>query len=333
MSWEKSCHEPATRYGQRRPTVAFPANCLGTYSGSGAYQINRDIYLGHDSAGSDEIEAQLDKYGAKYQRLDGLELYVRAAEILKQQNVIGCFQGRMEFGPRALGGRSIIRDPRSSKIQSVMNLKIKYWESFRPAAPSVLADRVSDYFELDSESPYVLIVAAVRERLQNPMTEKQSTLVGIERSNVPKSELPAITNVDYSARIQTAHAETNSRYPSLLRAVKDRTGCGVLVNTPFNVRGEPINSPATLRTVYRGSMRCGLMLKKITTPIILTLVYAIAIVPTSIALRLLSKDLLHLQFENSESCRVSSKDPSIWNMEKPHLGSSYLKICGYSLKS
>ena len=140
-----------------------------------------------------EIKSQLDAYGAVYERMGDTELFAKAAEILEQENVIGWFQGRMEFGPRALGGRSIVGDPRSSKMQSVMNLKIKYRESFRPFAPSVLAERVSDYFELDVDSPYMLIVAPVREKLRISMTEEQHNLFGIDKLNVRRSELPAIT--------------------------------------------------------------------------------------------------------------------------------------------
>ena len=156
------------------------------------------------------------------------------------ENVVGWFQGRMEFGPRALGNRSIIGDPRSPKMQSVMNLKIKYRESFRPFAPSVLAERVTDYFELDGSSPYMLIVAPVRNNLRHPLTSEQEQLFGIEKLKVPRSELPAITHVDYSARVQTVHPETNPRYYELLSHFQEKTGCGVLVNTSFNVRGEPI---------------------------------------------------------------------------------------------
>ncbi|MDJ0905528.1 MAG: carbamoyltransferase [Woeseiaceae bacterium] len=209
-------------------------------------------YLG-PAYSADEIKAQLDRYGAVYERLDDSHLFAKAAEILEQEHVIGWFQGRMEFGPRALGGRSIVGDPRSSKMQSVMNLKIKYRESFRPFAPSVLADRVSDYFEMDSASPYMLIVAPVREDLRIPMTEEQSSLFGIEKLNVPRSELPAITHVDYSARVQTVHENTNPRYHSLLKAFEKQTGCGVVVNTSFNVRGEPI--VATPDDAYRCFMR------------------------------------------------------------------------------
>jgi carbamoyltransferase len=172
---------------------------------------------------------------------------------LAEENVIGWFQGRMEFGPRALGARSIIGDPRSAEMQSVMNLKIKYRESFRPFAPSVLAERVSDYFDLDSPSPYMLIVAPVRENLRIPLTEEQRQLFGIEKLKLKRSELPAITHVDYSARVQTVHEETNPRYHRLLKAFEQRTGCGVLVNTSFNVRGEPI--VCTPSDAYRCFMR------------------------------------------------------------------------------
>jgi carbamoyltransferase len=167
--------------------------------------------------------------------------------------VVGWVQGRMEFGPRALGGRSIIGDPRSARMQTVMNLKIKYRESFRPFAPSVLAERVGDYFDLAAESPYMLIVAAVREDLRVPLTPEQQRLFGIEKLKLKRSELPAITHVDYSARVQTVHPETNPRYHALLKAFEAETGCGVLVNTSFNVRGEPI--VCTPADAYRCFMR------------------------------------------------------------------------------
>ena len=159
----------------------------------------------------------------------------------------------MEFGPRALGSRSIIGDPRSAKMQSVMNLKIKYRESFRPFAPSVLAERVSDYFEQQSASPYMLIVAPVQEQLRIPLTAEQQALFGIEKLMLKRSELPAITHVDYSARVQTVHKETNPRYYRLLEAFERRTGCAVLINTSFNVRGEPIVCTPT--DAYRCFMR------------------------------------------------------------------------------
>lgn len=200
-----------------------------------------------------EIKACLDKSGAVYSKLTDDELFPRLAEILNNENVVGWFQGRMEFGPRALGGRSILGDPRSAKMQSVMNLKIKYRESFRPFAPSVLAENVADYFVQDRASPYMLIVAPVREELHIPMTDEQRQLFGVEKLNVPRSKLPAVTHVDYSARVQTVHADTNYRYYRLLRAFQDLTGCGVLVNTSFNVRGEPI--VCTPEDAYRCFMR------------------------------------------------------------------------------
>ena len=212
----------------------------------------RGSYLG-PGFDAEQIKSQLDEYGAVYERLSDSDLFEKAAEILEDENVIGWFQGRMEFGPRALGGRSIIGDPRSSKMQSVMNLKIKYRESFRPFAPSVLAERASDYFELDADSPYMLIVAPVCENLRIPMSEEQQSLFGINKLNVKRSELPAITHVDYSARVQTVHAETNPRYHALIKAFDARTGCGVVVNTSFNVRGEPI--VATPSDAYRCFMR------------------------------------------------------------------------------
>ena len=200
-----------------------------------------------------EIESYLERVGANYQRLEDEELMPLVAAILASENVVGWFQGRMEFGPRALGSRSIIGDPRSSKMQSVMNLKIKYRESFRPFAPSVLAERVSDYFEIDRSSPYMLLVAPVKEDLHIPMTDQQQQLFGIEKLKVPRSAIPAVTHVDYSARIQTVHQQTNPRYYELIRHFEQKTGCGVLVNTSFNVRGEPI--VCTPEDAYRCFMR------------------------------------------------------------------------------
>jgi carbamoyltransferase len=159
----------------------------------------------------------------------------------------------MEFGPRSLGARSIIGDPRSQSMQKAMNLKIKYRESFRPFAPSVLGERVSDYFELEGRSPYMLLVAPVKEALRIPMTEEQKRLFGIDKLNVPRSKVPAITHVDYSARVQTVHKDTNPRFYDLLKHFEQRTGCAVLVNTSFNVRGEPI--VCTPEDAYRCFMR------------------------------------------------------------------------------
>ena len=209
-------------------------------------------YLGpkYDDA---QITAYLDSIGASYTRLDEAELFERLAEVLSRDAVVGWFQGRMEFGPRALGGRSIIGDPRSKTMQSVMNLKIKYRESFRPFAPAVKAEAVSDWFEIDRPSPYMLLVAGVNGDKRYEMTEEQQKLFGIEKLNVPRSQVPAVTHVDYSARIQTIHRETNPRFHALISAFEARTGCPVLVNTSFNVRGEPI--VCTPEDAYRCFMR------------------------------------------------------------------------------
>ncbi len=217
----------------------------------------RGGYLGPRHS-ADEIRAYLDGVGARYTELADDELMPEVARTLAGEQVVGWFQGRMEFGPRSLGGRSILGDPRSPKMQSVMNLKIKYRESFRPFAPSVLAERVADCFELDGKSPYMLIVAPLNESLRIPMTEAQQALFGIDKLNVPRSELPAITHVDYSARIQTIHAETNPRYHALVSAFDRLTGCPVVVNTSFNVRGEPIvGSPEdAYRCFMRTEMDC-----------------------------------------------------------------------------
>ncbi len=236
---------------------AIGAAAVAWYDEGHARQVNghdlmRGSYLGPRYS-ADEIRGYLDSVGASYRELAEDELVNELAGVLANENVVGWFQGRMEFGPRALGGRSIIGDPRSAKMQTVMNLKIKYRESFRPFAPSVLAERVSDYFEQDSPSPYMLIVAPVREQLRIPLTPEQQQLFGIEKLKLKRSELPAITHVDYSARIQTVHADTNPRYHALLKAFDQQTGCGVLVNTSFNVRGEPI--VCTPEDAYRCFMR------------------------------------------------------------------------------
>ena len=209
-------------------------------------------YLGPKYEAGD-IRSQLDKYNAKYRQMSPDELFPRIAAVLADEKVVGWFQGRMEFGPRALGGRSIVGDPRSAAMQSVMNLKIKYRESFRPFAPSVLAERVSDYFEQDRPSPYMLIVAPVLEKHRIQLTEEQNKLFGVEKLKLKRSELPAITHVDYSARVQTVHEETNPRYYGLLKEFENQTECGVLVNTSFNVRGEPI--VCTPEDAYRCFMR------------------------------------------------------------------------------
>jgi carbamoyltransferase len=201
-----------------------------------------------------EIRRALDSAGAIYEHFeDDDELLDRVAAAMSHGAVVGWFDGRMEFGPRALGARSIIGDARNTRMQSVMNLKIKYRESFRPFAPSVLMERVSDYFELDRPSPYMALVAPVREELRTPMTADQQRLFGIDKLNVPRSTIPAVTHVDYSARIQTVHRETNPRYHELIRRFEALTGCGVIVNTSFNVRGEPI--VCTPEDAYRCFMR------------------------------------------------------------------------------
>ena len=177
----------------------------------------------------------------------------RVAEELASEKVVGWLQGPMEFGPRALGGRSILGDPRSSRMQSVMNLKIKYRESFRPFAPSVLREKVSEYFEMDVDSPYMLLVAPVETRRRLEMSSQEKALWGIDLLNVPRSDIPAVTHVDYSARVQTVHEDTNPRYYRLLQQFEMKTGCAVLVNTSFNVRGEPI--VCSPQDAYRCFMR------------------------------------------------------------------------------
>ncbi len=196
-------------------------------------------YLGPNFAQSD-IERRLGNVGARFSVLDDASLIETTVDALIEGKAVGWFQGRMEFGPRALGGRSILGDPRSSTMQKTLNLKIKFRESFRPFAPSVLAEEVGEWFDLDRESPYMLLVAAVKRERHKQMTDSEESLFGIDKLNVVRSDIPAVTHVDYSARVQTIHAETNPRYHSLLKAFQARTGCPVLVNTSFNVRGEPI---------------------------------------------------------------------------------------------
>jgi carbamoyltransferase len=196
-------------------------------------------YLGPDYS-DEEIERFLVRCGAPYRRLDRDALVREVADILAHEMVVGWFHGRMEFGPRALGARSILGDPRSPKMQALMNIKIKFREGFRPFAPSVRRARVSDYFELDSDSPYMLLVAPVQVGRRIPMSREEESLWGIEQLNVPRSDIPAVTHIDYSARVQTVSPDTNGVYHDLLCAFERLTGCPVLVNTSFNVRGEPI---------------------------------------------------------------------------------------------
>ena len=196
-------------------------------------------YLG-PSFNQSEVETRLAGLGARFSTLRDDHLIEATVDALAGGKAVGWFQGRMEFGPRALGARSILGDPRSPTMQSVLNLKVKHRESFRPFAPSVLREDVADWFDLDGDSPYMLLVADVATRRRREMTPIEQSLFGIEKLNVPRSSIPAVTHVDYSARIQTVHEETNPRYHALLSAFKKRTGCPVLVNTSFNVRGEPI---------------------------------------------------------------------------------------------
>ncbi len=212
----------------------------------------RGSYLG-PKASDDEIRSYLDETGANYNYLPDAEFYPCLAKLLATENVVGWYQGRMEFGPRALGGRSIIGDLRSTKMQSIMNLKIKYRESFRPFAPAVKFEKVSEWFQHDRSSPYMLMVAPIVEDKRLAMTAEQEKLFGIERLNIPRSKIPAVTHVDYSARIQTVHPDTNPRFYNLLDAFEAEDGCPVLVNTSFNVRGEPIVS--TPEDAYRCFMR------------------------------------------------------------------------------
>tara|TARA_Y100000294_G_scaffold25447_1_gene21640 strand:- start:823 stop:1839 length:1017 start_codon:yes stop_codon:yes gene_type:complete len=186
------------------------------------------------------IEARLREAGARFKTLGEAEVITAVAQALADGKAVGWFQGRMEFGPRALGGRSILGDPRSPDMQKMLNLKVKYRESFRPFAPSVLGEAVGDWFDLDHDSPYMLLVADVQAKRRREMTAAEQALFGIEKLNVPRSEIPAVTHVDYSARVQTVHADTNPRYHALISRFHELTGCPVVVNTSFNVRGEPI---------------------------------------------------------------------------------------------
>ena len=196
-------------------------------------------YLG-PSYGRDDIARRLAAIGADFEMLDEDALLDTVTRALIDGKALGWFQGRMEFGPRALGARSILGDPRSPTMQKLLNLKVKFRESFRPFAPAVLREDVADWFELDADSPYMLLVAAVKRERQRAMTEAEKGLFGIDKLNVVRSDIPAVTHIDYSARVQTVHQDTNPRFHALLSAFKARTGCPVLVNTSFNVRGEPI---------------------------------------------------------------------------------------------
>ncbi len=196
-------------------------------------------YLG-PAYGDDEIAGRLSAVGAVYELLPREELIRRTADALAEGKAVGWFQGRMEFGPRALGNRSILADPRSPTMQKTLNVKIKFRESFRPFAPAVLRDKLGDWFELETDSPYMLLVAPVRRERCRTLSQEEERRFGIDKLNVVRSEIPAVTHVDYSARIQTVHKETNQLFHDLIEAFARRTGCPVLVNTSFNIRGEPI---------------------------------------------------------------------------------------------
>ena len=213
----------------------------------------RGSYLG-PSYSNENIEKSLKQIGAKYEFIEDEILIDKVADDLSKGNAIGWFQGRMEFGPRALGGRSILGDPRSETMQKNLNLKVKYRESFRPFAPSVLREDVNKWFDLNNDSPYMLIVSDVSKDKQNQMSEDEKRLFGIDKLNIKRSEIPAVTHVDYSARIQTVHKETNKMYYNLIKKFKEITNCPVIVNTSFNVRGEPIvNSPEDAFNCFMGT--------------------------------------------------------------------------------
>ena len=210
-------------------------------------------YLGPEYS-QKEIEEQLDKAGAKYEIFKDEELLDKTATDLSKEEAIGWFQGRMEFGPRALGGRSILGDPRSEKMQKNLNLKVKYRESFRPFAPSILKEDLSEWFDLNVDSPYMLMVSNINKDKTIKMTDDQKNLFGIDKLNIKRSEIPAVTHVDYSARIQTVHKKTNEKYFRLIEKFKDKTNCPILVNTSFNVRGEPIvNTPLDAFNCFMGT--------------------------------------------------------------------------------
>ncbi len=220
FTWHQVNDKPRTTSGDGRDSQH------GSYLGPGWSQ--------------DEVEAWLKEHGYKYHKHPYEEMLDKTADAMANEKVVGWFNGRMEFGPRALGGRSIIGDARSPEMQTTMNLKIKYRESFRPFAPSCLVEDVSEYFEIDRESPYMLLVADVQKERRKEMTAEQKNFFGIQKLNVPRSDIPAITHVDYSARIQTVDKLDNPNYHALISKFKEKTGYGVIINTSFNVRGEPI---------------------------------------------------------------------------------------------
>ena len=210
-------------------------------------------YLGGEYS-QDQIEKELLSLGAKFKTLSYQELIDKTSEYISNEKAVGWFQGRIEFGPRALGGRSILGDPRSENMQKNLNLKVKYRESFRPFAPSVLSEDLTDWFDIDNDSPYMLLVANINSQKKIEMNDEQKKLFGIEKLNIKRSIIPAVTHVDYSARIQTVNKKTNKRYYDLISKFKEKTGCPVIVNTSFNVRGEPIvNSPTDAFNCFMGT--------------------------------------------------------------------------------
>ena len=219
---------------------------------NGKTDAMQGAYLGPEFS-NEEINVWLGENKIPFKHLTDDKLFSETASLLADEKVVGWFQGRMEFGPRALGNRSIIGDARSAKMQATMNIKIKFREGFRPFAPSVLSEKVSDYFELENESPYMLLVADVKKERQKEMTEEQKNLFGIEKLNILRSDIPAVTHIDYSARIQTVQKETNPRYHKLISEFEKQTGYAVVVNTSFNVRGEPI--VCSPQDAYRCFMR------------------------------------------------------------------------------
>jgi len=234
-----------------QPAAGDAGGALGAalYTWYGILGQTRTVTTGRDSQhgsylgpeySDEQIEHFLRMTEVPYRKLSREDLVETTADLIAEENVIGWFQGRMEFGPRALGARSIIGDARSSTMQSVMNLKIKFRESFRPFAPSVLREKVSEFFELDRESPYMLLVAQVAKERQIPMTEVQKALFGIDKLNIPRSDIPAVTHIDHSARVQTVDREDNDLYYDVIKRFHEKTGCAAIINTSFNVRGEPI---------------------------------------------------------------------------------------------
>lgn len=234
-----------------QPAAGDAGGALGAALGAYHIMLNqpRKVSVGMDSMNGSylgpefsqqEIVEQLTKCGAVFETYSETDLVDKVAHLLSSGKAVGWMNGRMEFGPRALGGRSIIADPRSPSMQKLLNLKVKYRESFRPFAPSVLREDISEWFDIDDDSPYMLLVADLAKNKQKQMTPEEQALFGIEKLNIPRSEIPAVTHVDYSARLQTVHEETNPRYYALIKKFKEITGCPIIVNTSFNVRGEPI---------------------------------------------------------------------------------------------